>query len=253
MKRHLSVFALAARASFVKVIAVTLLTAILCGVLLWVAPGYHGYHTYDENGQLIETTYYGTPSGRKIVQGSFCTIPALLGFAAVAALLARIGTGKNVQPGYTALRLRIKPWQVIALWSLYNCIMVLFYRAVVTLVIYGVLGCRVRESGAQALLLASYGNTFLHNLLPLRDTGAWITLVASTLLTGVAGAMSSARQWRGNANIGMPIYSAIVLTAFSMNAPMGSGMVYLVSLACFTIIGAMIYQACKEVEDETDQ
>lgn len=253
MKRYGSVFALAARASFTKIVAVTLLAAILCAVLLWFAPAQVTYDTYDENGHMIATTTSDTVSADMMVRKSFCVIPAALGFAAVVILLARIGTGKGVRPGYTVMRLRVKPWAVTALWSLYNCIMVLFYRAMIVLATYGVICYRIRDVGKQALLLASYGNSFLHNLLPLRDVTAWLLLVFLALLVGVGCAMNAAQYWQENSKTGTAAYVGISFTGICMNIPMGSIAAYIFIFASIAIIGIQIYQAFGGDEDETAQ
>lgn len=253
MKRYGSVFALAARASFTKVVAVTLLAAVLCGVLLWFAPTHDSYNTYDENGQIIATTQYDMVSADTMVKKSYCILPAGLGFVAVILLLARIGTGKGVQPGYTVRRLRVKPLVVTALWSLYNCIMVLFYRGMILLAVYGVIGWRMQESGPQALLLASYGNAFLHKLLPLRDTLGWMMLILTTLLIGTSCALHAAVYWRKTATKGSALGFSIWLAGISMSISAGCGEVLVFSLLGFFVTGFLIYHAFGGDEDEADQ
>ena len=253
MKRYTSLFALAARASFVKVVAVTLLTAILCGVLLWFAPAYDGENVYDETGRFIETVSNGTLHPEQMVKKSFCSLAALLGFAGVTYFLARTGTGKGGQPGYTAYRLRIKPRAITLLWTLYDFIMLLFYRAMMALTIYGVIGLRIREVGPQALLLCSYGIPFLHNLLPLRDIAAWAMLFSLTVLGAVGCACTSAHQWRGLTNVTLPYISAVILTGISMSIPAGNGASVLMAAAALLVSGALLHTAFKEDENETDQ
>lgn len=250
MKRYGSVFALAARASFTKVVAVTLLAAVLCGVLLWFAPAHDSYNTYDENGRIIGTAQYDMVSADTMVKKSYCVLPAVLGFAALIFLLARIGTGKGVQPGYTVRRLRVKPWVVPVLWSLYNCIMVLFYRTMIALAVYGVIGWRMQESGPQALLLASYGNTFLHKLLPLRDPIGWMMLILTTLLIGICCTLNGAVYWRKPATKGTVLGISIWLAGISMSISAGCVEVLVFSLIALAIIGVPIYQALGGDEDE---
>ena len=249
MKRYFSVFALAARASLTKVLAVTLLAALLCAALLWFAP----CHLYDENGFAGAAAPYEQISSDRLVAGSWCQIPALLGLGLVVFLLARTGTGKGVHAGYTVFRLGINPWAVTALWGLYNVITLLFYRAVIALAVYGVVGYRLQEVGPQALLLVSYGNSFLHNLLPLRDIGAWILLGTTTLLTGGECALFSARYWRGKTNLFFPVFFSAAITAGCTMLPMASGMTYLMIFVSLVILGIALYQNCKEGEHESDQ
>lgn len=217
MKKHLSTFALAARGSFWRVLAVTLSAALLCAALLWLAPGQSREVVgHDAAGQPILQTGK-ILSASVMVQKSFCTLPVAAGFALVLWLLSRVGSGRGTQPGYTALRLRLAPWRIAVLWTLYDLMMLLFYRAAVTAAVYGVIGWRLREAGPQALWLASYTTPLLHNLLPLRDPLGWSAMGAVTLLSAVSCALFPLRRWRGGS--GTPVITAIVFTEASLWMP----------------------------------
>jgi len=252
MNRNLSVIALAARASLMKVIGVTLLAALVCGALLWFAPAQATHTTFDADGMEIIVTD-DRMDAEMMVRKSRCVLPAMLGLAAVVILLARVGTGKGVSPGLTVRRLGVPVSRVTALWALYDCIMILFYRAVLILAVYGVAGFRLRAAGPQALLLASYNNAFLHNLLPLRDIGGWVLLSAMTLLIGISCARVSAPRWQEKPNAWMSFFCSLSIAMGFMNAQMGRGMLAFLISFCLILIGVLVAENRKAGEDEDDQ
>ena len=228
MKRYLSVYALAARASFIKVVAVTVLAAAASAILLLGAP---------QGKQL------------KIV----CFLPAILGFIAISVMLSRLGTGKGSQPFYTVMRLRIKPRMVTFIWAIYNSIMLMFYRAMLMLVFYGVISGKIKNIGPQAVLIASYGNSYLHNLLPLRAYPAWMLLISATLLMGCTCAFIPENQWRGK-NRSFLLIAVMICSIAFMRIPMGSALSAIFSFACIGVIAWIaIDMYAEEENDESHQ
>lgn len=251
MKKHLSTFALAARGSFWRVLAVTLSAALLCAVLLWLAPGQSREVVgHDAAGEPILQTG-GFLSASVMVKKSFCRLPVMAGFALVLWLLSRTGTGRGTQPGYTALRLRIAPWRIAVLWTVYDLVMLLFYRAAVTAAVYGVIGRRLEDTGPQALWLSSYTNAFLHNLLPLRDPLGWSAMVAVTLLGAVSCALFPLRRWRGGS--GTPVITAIVFTEAALFIPVGSALCVALTVIAGILLGYGIVGLFSGEEEETHE
>ena len=243
MKKYISVFALAARGSFVKVVAVTLSAALISAGLLWIVPA-----TYPDAAEEIKGI-----SVDLMVSQSFCPIIALIGFAGIVVLLSRIGTGKGVQPAYTVKRLRINRKMVSVLWAVYNTIMVLFYRAMLALAVYTVVGIRLKDVGPQALLLASYGNNFLHGLLPLKDITGWIVFILITILVGIGCSLVSVLRWRESSNSTYPIMYVILMVSTSLNIASGSDFSIVTVLVCIVGLGVLLYQMLKEDRDEPNK
>ena len=76
MRKHLSVLALAARGTICKVIAVTILAALLSGALLRLVPAYEDRVVYANDDGSVTSEYY--PS-------DFSALPGKTGAAAVCA------------------------------------------------------------------------------------------------------------------------------------------------------------------------
>ena len=244
MKKYYSVFALAARGSFTKVVAVTLLVAVLCGSLLLMVNPYvelSEYYEASENMNLV--------SADDMIARSFCILPAYFGFAAVVVLLSRLGTGKGTQPAYFVKRLNVKTRVITVLWTIYNFIMIFFYRVVIALAVYGIVGYRLKGAGPQALLLASYGNKFMHNLIPLRDIGGNILLISITVLAAIGCALVPVLHWRNHSNSAYPVFYVVFLTGTCLNIAMSSdGTIIMIVISIIAII-CLAYQAFKGDEE----
>lgn len=97
MRKHLSVLALAARGTVWRVLAVTLLAAVLSGALLWLVPA-------QEPGAVIvapdgtETPQYELVDFCKLPGRTGAAIACAAGFAALLAVLSLNGCGYGAKP-----------------------------------------------------------------------------------------------------------------------------------------------------------
>lgn len=104
MKRHLSVFELAARGAVYKTLAVSLWTAAVIFVLLWALPA--GALNLTD---LLSGSYFSAEAENYVVTGGrYASYVFAAGLAALYVLLSRSGAPKRgVNPDYTWRRLRI--------------------------------------------------------------------------------------------------------------------------------------------------
>ena len=142
MRKHLSVLALAARGTVCKVIAVTILAALLSGALLRLVPAYEDRVVYANDDGSVTSEYY--PSDFSALPGKTgAAAVCAVGFAALLAVLSLNGCGYGAKTGLTVGRLRIGEDSLCLWWSLYNAVCVLFYWAVMAAVCVAVVKLRV--------------------------------------------------------------------------------------------------------------
>ena len=181
MRKHLSVLGLAARGAVGRILLITVLTAALAGALLYLVPAQTpSQSTVYPDGKVVETY---TPS-------DYCYLPSRTGVTAVCAVglagvmtvLSLNGCGYGTKTDLTMRRLRIGEGAANLWWMALNAVCLLFYWAVMAAVTVLVLQLRIRNivpdnalytPGRQTLLLAVYASSFLHHLMPVRDTLVW--------------------------------------------------------------------------------
>lgn len=256
MRKHLSVLALAARGTVCKVIAVTLLAAVLAGALLWLVPAYEDRVVYANEDGSVTSEYY--PSDFKYLPAKTgAAAVCAVGFAALLAVLSLNGCGYGAKPGLTVRRLRIGEDSLCLWWSLYNAVCVLFYWAVMATVCVAVVKLRIDTvqmpygsytPGPQTLLLTVYSGAFLHHLLPLRDAAVWLENLLLTALCAVSAARFSHAQRRGSFSIAP--FIALALTVGSFFFRMGSSTTILLCMVTAAALGITMMQFLKGATDD---
>ena len=116
MRKHLSVLALAARGTVWRVLAVTLLAAVLSGALLWLVPA------REPGAVIVEPDGTETPQFELV---DFCKLPGrtgaaiacAAGFAALLAVLSLNGCGYGAKTGCTVQRLRVGEGSLCLWWT----------------------------------------------------------------------------------------------------------------------------------------
>lgn len=178
MRKHLSVLGLAARGAVGRILLITVLTAALAGALLYLVPAQTpSQSTVYPNGEVVETY---TPSDYCYLPSrTGATVVCAVGLAGVMAVLSLNGCGYGTKTDLTMRRLRIGEGAANLWWMALNAVCLLFYWAVMAAVTVLVLQLRIRNivpdsalytPGRQTLLLAVYASSFLHHLMPVRDT-----------------------------------------------------------------------------------
>ena len=181
MRKHLSVLGLAARGAVGRILLITVLTAALAGALLYLVPAQTpSQSTIYPNGEVVETY---TPSDYCYLPSrTGATVVCAVGLAGVMAVLSLNGCGYGTKTDLTMRRLRIGEGAANLWWMALNAVCLLFYWAVMAAVTVLVLQLRIRNivpdnalytPGRQTLLLAVYASSFLHHLMPVRDTLVW--------------------------------------------------------------------------------
>lgn len=195
MKKHITVFMLYIRSSFIPALVLILLSAAVCAGMF--------YFTFDElSGQQPVPGEY-VPG----IETSFgkVTVPAVSAVTLVllTVLLCIPGTSFGSQTGYTMARLQISEkssfiWQVI-----YNSLVFLLFWAVQALAMF--LVCELYDtlvvtSTNQTVFLALYREKYLHSLLPLHEISRSIRNIAFCTVLGTASAYFTYRQRCGKAS-----------------------------------------------------
>lgn len=256
MRKHLSVLALAARGTVCKVIAVTLLAAVLAGALLWLVPAYEDRVVYANEDGSVTSEYYPIDFKYLPAKTGAAAVCAV-GFAALLAVLSLNGCGYGAKPGLTVRRLRIGEDSLCLWWSLYNAVCVLFYWAVMAAVCVAVVKLRIDTvqmpygsytPGPQTLLLTVYSGAFLHHLLPLRDAAVWLENLLLTALCAVSAARFSHAQRRGSFSIAP--FIALALTVGSFFFRMGSSTTILLCMVTAAALGITMMQFLKGETDD---
>ena len=181
MRKHLSVLGLAARGAVGRILLITVLTAALAGALLYLVPAQTpSQSTVYPDGEVVETY---TPSDYCYLPSrTGATVVCAVGLAGVMAVLSLNGCGYGTKTDLTMRRLRIGEGAANLWWMALNAVCLLFYWAVMAAVTVLVLQLRIRNivpdnalytPGRQTLLLAVYASSFLHHLMPVRDTLVW--------------------------------------------------------------------------------
>ena len=219
MRKHLSVLGLAARGAVGRILLITVLTAVLAGALLYLVP----------------------------------FVLLFLGYA--------IGCGYGTKTDLTMRRLRIGEGAANLWWMALNAVCLLFYWAVMAAVTVLVLQLRIRNivpdnalytPGRQTLLLAVYASSFLHHLMPVRDTLVWAEDGLLLALCAAAAARFSQAQRRGKFSIA-PI-AALALTIGGFFPRMGAASTFIWAFVAAAGAGLCVVLLQKgETEDAEKQ
>ncbi|MCI5753581.1 MAG: hypothetical protein MR033_02960 [Clostridiales bacterium] len=204
MKKHLSVFMLVARAGVYRLLALfILMTAAECALFRI------GLHSSGLEHAV-------RASGTAIV---FC-----VSFLLVTLLLCSSGCSFSSQPGYTLRRLSVSERSVFLWQAGYNAMTYLILWGVQVLAAF--LLCRIYVSAnpdstsGQTVFLAFYRNAFLHSLLPLEETGRWVSNTALALGLGVCTAAIPFWQRRRKKKLA-PVLMVLMAVLF-FKSPLGT-------------------------------
>lgn len=233
MRKHLSVLGLAARGAVGRILLITVLTAALAGALLYLVPAQTpSQSTIYPNGEVVETY---TPSDYCYLPSrTGATVVCAVGLAGVMAVLSLNGCGYGTKTDLTMRRLRIGEGAANLWWMALNAVCLLFYWAVMAAVTVLVLQLRIRNivpdnalytPGRQTLLLAVYASSFLHHLMPVRDTLVWAEDGLLLALCAAAAARFSQAQRQGKFSIA-PI-AALALTIGGFFPRMGAASTFI--------------------------
>lgn len=214
MNRYLSTVGLYARSNLYKILLITLVTALLAGVLVYRYPTPQEItkYYYDFDGNPVPYTY-NTPYLDDVIGLSRAPVVCAVGFTAIVAVMCLTGCGYGVKTDYTVRRLRVREKTACLLWAGYHAALLLFFWAVLALTLYGVLlhsQGKVPEwygqVGSQTMMMLCYTDTFLHHLMPLQDPAMWGLSISSVLAVAFTTVLFSYRQRHGS-------FSPLVLLA----------------------------------------
>lgn len=214
MNRYLSTVGLYARSNLYKILLITLVTALLAGVLVYYYPVGQEANAYyvDLDGNRMPYTYT-EPYLDDVIGLSRAPVVCAVGFTAIVAVMCLTGCGYGVKTDYTVRRLRVREKTACLLWAGYHAAMLLFFWAVLALTLYGVLlhsQGKVPEwygqVGSQTMMMLCYTDTFLHHLMPLQDPAMWGLSISSVLAVSFTTVLFSYRQRHGS-------FSPLVLLA----------------------------------------
>ena len=246
MRKYLSVFGLAARGSLWKGLAVTVLAAALAGLLLFLLPQQEMNPYYAGPGEKSEEVL-SSYIFMEAAQDSCASIPLMVGFAALCAVLAGTGWGKGAKTGYTVARLRVKKNTACLLWTAYDFMALLLYWAVSAGVLLFAMVLRMKnvspggELDPLTLILTCYSTPLLHHLLPVGNVYAWGGNILGILACAVGCADVAEKKWRGQMG-GIPLAIAVALTVCGFFVRLqNSGAQALYMAAQAALIGIVLY------------
>lgn len=217
MKRHLSVFELAARGAVYRTLAVSLWTAAVIFVLLWALPA--GALNLTD---LLSGSYFSAEAESYVVTGGrYASYVFAAGLAALYVLLSRSGAPKRgVNPDYTWRRLRITERRASLIQSGVHALCFALYMAIVLAAFLAFAALFLPRSGpydndGQTLFFAAFTTAPLHAVLPLTEPLEWLAFAATCLGGGVGTTAMAFWLRRGRTSaLGVCLGIAIVLTQF---------------------------------------
>lgn len=162
-KKYLSVFALYAKSSLLKILGVMLLALI--------AEGFFFLRTTDKSLYMYSIDM--------IFEKSHTGLIFAIAFLLITVLLCIPGCHFRSQTGYTLRRLSISEKEVFFCQSAYNFLVYSVFLAFQValcflLSLYYMSVAPAEEVTNQTLFLAFYRNSFLHSVMPLSDVALWL-------------------------------------------------------------------------------
>lgn len=207
MKKYLSVLAIAARSTILKMTALLLAMAAAEAGLFW------RLWNKPVSEQLI------TPE--ELIDRSGIPLVCAVAFVLLCVVLSLVGNEfSGSKTRYTIQRLSVREEVSVSLWAFYDAACFTIFWAVQLLI--ALLLCRLYVSGLdpaywneQTIFLAFYRSAFLHSLLPLAETSRWFRNGALLLGLGTAAASFTCRQRRGQRGIAVVVLAVVTLVTFS--------------------------------------
>lgn len=243
MKKNLSIFALAARATLGKIIL--LILTLMAGEI-----GMFYLH-------LNTRQYLGTLE--EVVDGSRVYLLFIVAYLCVFIILeAFCRKQKGSNPAYLVNRLSVSQRQFTIVSSTYNicCLTLLFAAQVITDLILACIYIELNtaDSYAPAAFLAFYRNDFFHSLLPLGDLYSILTNVVLLVSLGTALACSSWKARQGSQDLlTTTLFVAAVLPLIkrSIDAP-GFCNMFLLTFSVAALVVSVIKIKKGVMPDEED-
>ncbi len=225
MKKYLSVFAMLARGSFLRVLVLLcLMAAGQCGRFL-----HRLQNELTLYGSRVQQFAEDAEEVTRLEQFfDFTTVSGTFGaaFLLVCIVLCLPGCGYGSVCGYTVRRLRISERAVFVLQALYNAMVFVILWAAEVLIC--LLLCHAYVTSAapslvshQTVGLAFYRNNFLHSLLPMADITVWIRNIIMLAVLSLAAASFPYKQRRGK--FAADIVSYALLTVIFFTRTVGDG------------------------------
>lgn len=249
MNRYLSTMGLYARANLYRVLLIILATALAASLLIWRYPSgteVLGQTFNPTTGEYVDIIG-SLPDLNGVAGSSGATIACGVGYGLVVVAMCLTGCGYGVKTDYTVRRLRISERKGFLLWAAYHAVLLLFFWAVLAAALYGMLLLRCHSIaapdgsvyGAQTMLLLCYTDTFLHQLIPLRDVAVWGLRAASVAATAMGTVHFSTCQRHGKFSVLVLFVAAGTVASFF--CPLGSNwnlllLFILLGLACVPLV-----------------
>lgn len=243
MRRHISVLMMYIRSSIYQVILLLALMVSAQFLLFWQSM--KGYSTKFPLGP------------EKIFDRTL--LPWTLGLVVVCftVQLVYVGCNQGVKQSYTLKRLSVSEKSVFIWQSICNigCYLLLWMVQVVTAFVL----CRWYLALAepefvsnQTVFLAFYRSKFLHGLLPLAESSAWVRNLFMVLGLGCASAYFPYLQRRGKFSVSVLLLLVISIIWFPRNVGIAAGDFWVI-FSSVAVIGWIVYKVfIKEGEqDET--
>ena len=247
MKKHLSVFALIARAGIYKLLLLFLILAVVECALF-----YFGLQNAMTNAVVLERP----PVGMEYVfsSGKVFWFSAVI-FLLTTVQLCRVGCNFGSRQSYTLQRLRISCKSVFIWQAAFNALSFMMFWAMqlsVALALCQWYVSAAGETGGQAVMLAFYRHKFLHSLLPLSDVTRYIRNIMLVLSLGICAAKFVWSNHRGKLGVEIIAVTALTLVFFAGETAVPSTD-YLVSFCAAAVGFGCIYSVfAKEADDEED-
>lgn len=188
MKKHLSVFMLMVRSSFYPIVGLLMAMAVI------------------QSAVFCRLLFLGSSEEvfglEHMVSGSHLGWIFGIFFWLIAFFLLRTGNGHGSKQGYTLLRLGISERWVFFWQCVYNCLMFTLFWLVECLIVLGLTRLYVHCAPqgyvtGQTVFLAFHRSDFLHSLLPMDDTLAWVRNGILVLCLGICAARFPVDARRG--------------------------------------------------------
>lgn len=232
MKRHLSVFELAARGAVYKTLIVSLIAAAAAFALMYAIPG-----TAENLSDYFSGEYYSEPAGTTVKTGAaWAAYVYTAGIFALYVLLSRIGAPKRgVNPDYTFRRLRISEREAACIQAGVHALCFAIYMAMLLAAYVGFSALFLSrslpyENDGQSLFFAAYTTLPLRRLLPLSEWFQWSALAVTCLACGV-GSVTISFWKRRNRVSGVGVAAGIILILSNLFRYNDAGL-YMIFIAC---------------------
>ncbi len=256
MKKYLSVLAMLARGSFLRVLVLLcLMAAGQCGRFLHRLQNeltLYGSRVQQFAEDVEEVTRLEELFNVSVVSGTFGAA-----FLLICIVLCLPGCGYGVKCGYTFGRLNISERAVFIIQAIYNAmILVVLWVAEIIICLFL---CHAYITSVdpslvshQTVGIAFYRSNFLHSLLPLADITVWIRNIIMIAVLSLAAASFPYKQRRGK--FAADIVSYALLTVIFFTRSVGDGFnTFITVFFGLCITAEIIYYVWFREEDEGEE